>query len=162
MKSVLVSAAALLLVMGMIYAVDEPPLKEGLWSVRTQMIQNPGNQKDETTRSICRNHAFDAYALAQRKNTKCKTLSENSSGGTITTVSECTVGTTLIKNTGTVTMSGDTAAHSEGHTTYTPPVKGMSESTIIMDQKYVGACPAGVEPGDTIDADGKIQHTWKR
>jgi len=162
MKSVLLSAAALWLVMGTIYAVDEPPLKEGLWSVRTQMIENPGNRKDETTRSICRSHAFDAYAQSQRKNTKCRTLSENSANGTITTVSECTVGTTLIKNTGTVTMTGDIASHSEGHTTYTPAVNGMSESTIIMDQKYVGACPAGVEPGDTIDADGKIQHTWKR
>jgi hypothetical protein len=59
-------------------------------------------------------------------------------------------------------MTGNTASHSEGHTTYDPPVRGMSESTMIMDQKYVGACPAGVEPGDMIGADGKIEHTWNR
>jgi hypothetical protein len=99
---------------------------------------------------------------SQSKKPKCKTVSESSSGGTATTISECTVGTTLIRNKGTLTMTGNTASHSEGHTTYDPPVRGMSESTMIMDQKYVGACPAGVEPGDMIGADGKIEHTWNR
>jgi hypothetical protein len=58
-------------------------------------------------------------------------------------------------------MSGDTAAHSETRATYTPPMYGLTETTMVMDQKYVGACPAGVGPGDTIEAGGKVIHHSK-
>ena len=38
---------------------------------------------------------------------------------------------------------------------------GISETTTIMDQKYVGSCPAGTKPGDRIAADGRITHSGK-
>jgi hypothetical protein len=37
---------------------------------------------------------------------------------------------------------------------------GASEIT-MMDQKYVGRCPAGAQPGDLTTADGKTIHLWK-
>jgi len=27
---------------------------------------------------------------------------------------------------------------------------------MIMDQKYVGSCPAGTQPGDLTNADGRL------
>jgi hypothetical protein len=53
------------------------------------------------------------------------------------------------------------ASHSETHTTYTPALAGTAESTMIMDQKYVGGCPAGIQPGDRIAANGTVNHLWK-
>ncbi len=156
----LLLCAALLFPLGVLYAIDEPSLKEGLWSVHTQTIQNPGNKKDQGDKSICRSHAFDEHVQSLAKKVNCKSISENSSGGTKTTETECTVGGSVIKGKGTVTMSGDTAAHSESHATYTPPMYGMSETTMITDQKYLGACPAGTQPGDIIFSDGRITHTW--
>jgi hypothetical protein len=29
---------------------------------------------------------------------------------------------------------------------------------MVQDQRYIGSCPAGVKPGDTISADGFIRH----
>ena len=37
---------------------------------------------------------------------------------------------------------------------------GVSETTMIMDQKYVGSCPAGAQPGDITYADGRVTH-WR-
>jgi hypothetical protein len=34
------------------------------------------------------------------------------------------------------------------------------DSTMTMDQKYLGSCPAGVQPGDLTSADGKVTHLW--
>ena len=83
MKVGLLSAASILVVVGAVYAVGEPPLKEGLWSIKTQIIDNPGNDKSESTRSIYRNHAYDAHANSIAKAQNCETISENRSGATL-------------------------------------------------------------------------------
>ena len=151
---------ALFLAIECVYAADPPPMKEGLWSIHIVTTDQPGNKKTEGTRSICRNHAYDerVRAMAAKSGASCKTLSEHSSGGTMTTETQCSAGGSVLKTKGVVTMSGDGAAHSETNTTYTPALYGTSETTMIMDQKFMGACPAGMEPGDTMDANGKIGH----
>jgi hypothetical protein len=162
MKRILCST--LLLAVEGIYAADPPAMKEGLWSIHTVSTDQPGNKKTEGTRLICRNHAYDERVramAAQKSAATCKTINENSSGGTITTETQCSVGGSVLRTKGTVTFSDDTA-HSETHTIYTPAMYGASETMMVMDQKYVGACPAGVEPGDTIGADGKVIHASKR
>jgi Protein of unknown function (DUF3617) len=146
------------------YAADPPAMKEGLWSIHTVSTDQPGNKKTEGTVSLCRNHAYDERVramAAQQSAKRCKTINESTTGGTITTENECTVGSSVLKTKAVATLNGDTA-HSESHTTYAPAMYGTSESTMIMDQKYLGACPAGVEPGDRIGADGKIQHASKK
>ena len=50
----------------------------------------------------------------------------------------------VIDTTEKATFKGDTAVHSETHATYSPPLYGVSESTMIMDQEYLGSCPAGI------------------
>jgi hypothetical protein len=147
-----------------VYAADPPAMKEGLWSIHTVSVDQPGNNKTEGTVKLCRSHAYDERirTMAAQKSAKtCKTISENSTGGTTTTETECTVASSVLKTKGTVTFSGD-SAHSETHTTYTPAMYGTSESTMVMDQKYLGACPAGVEPGDRIGPDGKVSHAQKK
>lgn len=145
-----------------LYAAGPPAVKEGLWSIHTTTIDNPGNKKTEGTRSICRNHDYDVrirqQAEKQQKQT-CKSNTENFSGNTFTAESECTVQGSTIKSKTVATFNGDTSTHSETHATYTPALYGTAESTMIQDQKYVGACPAGMEPGDFMDAAGKITHT---
>lgn len=74
----------------------------------------------------------------------------------------CVIGETVILSKGTVTFQGDTSAHSVSHATYTPAMGGLSETTMIMDQKYVGSCPAGIRPGDRVQQDGTVVHLGKR
>ena len=161
MKPLLLCAALLI---GTAFAIDAPPMKEGLWSIHTQSTNNPGNKKDESTKSICRDHAYDAHAqeLAKQAQAKCKKIHESSSGGVISTEMECPVGGSIIHTKGTATIMGENAARSETHANYTPPMFGISDTTMVMEQKYVGACPAGVQPGDFVGADGKVIHRRTR
>jgi hypothetical protein len=156
-------AAAILLPMGMAVAAGNPPdVKEGLWSIHTQTIDNPGNVKSDSTSTICRNHEYDQYTMNLAKNVKGCTVSDESYAGNKYTIAmHCTIGATTIDSKGTTTFDGDTATHSESHATYTPAMGGMTDTTMIQDQKYVGACPAGQQPGDMTHANGQVVHLWK-
>lgn len=148
-----------------LFAADAPAMKEGLWSIHTTSIDNPGNRKTEGTRSICRNHAYDVrirQQTEQKQKQICKSYKESVSGNTLTTESECSVQNSVIKTKSVATFSGDSSIHAETHGTYTPALFGTAETTIIVDQKYTGACPAGMQPGDLMSADGKVTHTSQR
>ena len=163
MKKMLFSGgAAFLMAAGLAHAADPPAAKEGLWSSHSQTVDQPGNKKSEATKTICRNHAYDQYVKdLAAKVPGCTKVSENFNGRTLTTEMRCVVGGSVIVGKGTAVFQGDTAVHSENHSTYTPAMYGLSETTMIMDQKYVGSCPAGAQPGDIKSADGKIINTWK-
>jgi len=156
-KIALVSAAAL----GLQFAQAAEPseLKEGLWSIRTQLTDNPGNKKDDTTTTLCRNHAYDKSVIALAKGAvkDCK-YDERLQGGKYSTGMHCVVAGTVIETNATATYEGDTAAHGEDHTTYSPSLGGVSESIRIVDQKYIGSCPAGAQPGDLTTTAGKVVH----
>jgi hypothetical protein len=153
---------AMLIAAAILWAADPPFVKEGYWSIHTVSTDQPKNEKTESTKTICRNHAYEQYVrdLAKKAAVKCKTITDDSSTGVYKTESECTAGTSVIHTKGTATYS-DTASHSESTATYTPPLYGLSGMTMIQDQKYLGACPAGVEPGDMIGADGKKINSWR-
>jgi len=163
MKRISFFPAPIILLLGSALAADAPPLKEGFWSIHSVSTDQPSGKKREVTRSICRNHAYDDHVreMAKKIPATCKTISETSTGGTTTTETECTVQSTVVHSKTTVTATSETATHLETHTTYTPPLGGMSESTMVMDQTYTGACPDGVEPGDMVTPDGKKVASWK-
>ena len=159
MKKILISiAAALVLPVGTVNALPTPDLQEGLWSIHTQSVTNLGYKTDDSTYSLCRNHAYDKEAESIVKNMKgCTTVSESSVGGTFFSEMHCTVGNSVITTKGTGTVS-NTSSHSESHATYVPAMYGMSEVAVIQDQKYVGSCPAGMKPGDTMKPNGTMVH----
>jgi hypothetical protein len=160
MKRAMVSAGgALLLVMGVAVAADEPELKEGLWSVHTQATTNPGGKKAVSNYTICRNHAFDQTIRLRAKAQKsCTMVTEIVSAGKYSSKSHCAVGGTTIDTTGTTTYQGDTATHSESHGVYTPAMPDIGDVTMVMDQKYIGSCPAKLHPGDRTNSDGSVVH----
>ena len=163
MKNMLVCVgSAVLLSFASAYAADLPDIKEGLWSSQTKTIDNPGNKLGGGIVTICRSHAYDQYVKdLAAKLPGCTKLSENVSGHTRTSALRCTVGNTVIDTKETTTSQGGAAIHSETHAIYTPPLYGVSDSTMIMDQKYLGSCPPDLQPGDMKGADGKIVNTWK-
>jgi hypothetical protein len=162
MKTRLVAViAALLLVIGIASAVDKPEMKEGLWSMHKQIIDNPGNKKTESDSTICRNHAYDKHVESQAMPKGCATVNESFQSGKYVFETHCTIAGTTIDSKGTTTFKGDTAAHSESLATYTPAMQGVSETTMIMDSKFEGACPAGVQPGDMTDSKGNVVHLWQ-
>ena len=76
------------------------------------------------------------------------------SGNTVTIDSACKMGE-MHTTTHTVTrFTSDVAYHTEADTTMQPPVAGRGQSKVIQDGKWVGACPADMQPGDLSMANG--------
>jgi hypothetical protein len=141
------------------WAGDPPKLKEGLWDIRGERIESPGDKRTEFAYKLCRDHAYDKAANAQLKNVKgCSTVIKKVDGGKFSSASTCTVdGMTIVSN-GLSAYKGDSSTHAETHAIYTPPFNGKSEETLTEDQQYLGKCPTGMKPGDTIAPDGIIRH----
>jgi hypothetical protein len=160
-NKMLISAAAL--VLSIVQAADPPELREGLWSIHTQSNDNPGNQKSESTKTLCRNHPYDKSVDARAKTALkgCTKVDESVQGGKIFSEVHCMVQGIAMDTKGTTTYGGDTSLHSETHMTYSPALGGVSETTTIIDSKYIGSCPPGAQPGDLTGADGKVTHLGK-
>jgi hypothetical protein len=147
----------LLISFGALSEENPSVLKEGMWSIRTEFTEHPSGMHSVVMTSYCRNHAQE-----ERSKTKqpCKTLRETSSGGTHSKETECSgSGGTVVKM--KFTATGDSSVHVETRVLFNPSTSGRTDSVAIVDQKYVGTCPAGVEPGDIMDAGGKVIHHGK-
>jgi hypothetical protein len=132
-------------------AADPPPLKEGLWEISGQSVENPGSKHTDFKYQICRNHAYDSAMDALVKNAKgCTTSFDDLGGGRFASSSSCNVDGTVIVSKGTYTYENMTSTHSESYATYSPAYKGKTDEHVVQDQHYLGGCPAGMKPGDRI------------
>ncbi len=158
MRKIAATAAGLLILIGTARAMDAPNMKEGLWKLHT-ITTNAGAKPEEATYSLCRNHAYDkqGYDLAM-KQTGCTFTDGPVSGNKRTFSSTCKVGGSTLTSHSTLTTVGDTSFRTETSTTYTPAFYGQTQVNTVQEQTYIGACPSGMQPGDIITADGKIQH----
>jgi hypothetical protein len=163
-KTLLCVLAVLTIPAGAVRAADHPELKEGLWQIHMQFLDASGKVTHDGTSQMCRSHDYDktsevkSHALMAKM---CGQPSESMSGNQFTSEVTCKVpgsGSTSVTKS-VVTFSGDTATHTESHTTYTPAYNGMTTESMIQDQKYLGACPSGMQPGDRKSADGTISHS---
>jgi len=161
MRKALFSAACLLLLglAGAAVLPEMPTLKEGLWKIHS-VSTSAGQPPQESTTSLCRNHAYDQYVqgLAQKVMANCTLLSDAKLGGKRTITMSCKVNGTAITTKSVSTSSGDNYYRSETQTTYTPALYGLTSDSRVQEQTYAGACPAGMSPGDRKLADGQIVH----
>lgn len=163
-KSLVCLIAALAIPAGAPRAADYPELKEGLWQIHMQFLDAGGKVTSDASSQVCRSHAYDK-ATEDKAHTMmgkfCSPPNESLSGDTFTSEISCktpdSASTSVTKS--IATFSGDTAAHTESHTTYTPAYSGMTAESMIQDQKYLGSCPSGMQPGDRKNADGRISHS---
>jgi hypothetical protein len=68
---------------------------------------------------------------------------------------ECKFGESNMKSTSVTTFTGDTAYRTEVKASYEPPMMGMTSGTTIIDAKWSGPCPAGMQVGDVVMPDGR-------
>lgn len=147
-----------LVLVSMARAADPPALKEGLWQVHGQIIENPGARKAEFAYRLCRSRAYDKAMDDQVRNVPgCSTSFDDLGHGRFASASRCTVDNVVIDSKGTTTYESDTAMRSESRATYSPAYHGRTDETLIEDQHYLGPCPAGIQPGDRIMPDGSLQ-----
>jgi hypothetical protein len=139
-----------------VQALDMPPMKEGLWKIHTvDTFSNAPGQ--DSTYSLCRNHAYDdsVRALAKKVEAHCKSSGESTTGNSHSVTMTCDIAGYHSVTAATYTVS-ENSSHSETNTTMT--VSGQnSVDKSIQDQTYLGACPADMSPGDRKLPDGTIQ-----
>ena len=81
-KTTLLPMSLALILLSVARAADPPPLKEGLWEISGQSIENPGNKRTEFKYQLCRNHAYDSAMDALVKNAQgCTTSFDDLVGG---------------------------------------------------------------------------------
>jgi len=154
------AATVLLLMSRTVTAVNPPEMIEGLWSIHSQSVDNPGNKRTESTSTLCRSHTYDLHVLELAKAANHCTVNEHVEGTKYSVTTHCNVAGTVVDSTSTAIYTGNTAAHSETRATYNPALGGISEVMMIQDEKYLGNCPAGSRPGDVTRADGTVVHLW--
>jgi hypothetical protein len=166
MKTLLVPGCTLALLAGIALAVDAPT-KDGLWSIHiVSTITSTGTTKPkptDVTMSRCQNKSVPLQLPGDPpKGAECKEISKSSTGSTRFFEMQCTQNgrTTRVKE--TVTMKGENEAHTITDSTMEPPMGGMSGMKLVGAWKYLGACPAGVKPGDVVGPDGKVMQPPKR
>lgn len=134
---------------------DPPKLKEGLWDIRGQRVENPGNKRTDFTYKLCRDHAFDRATDAELRTVKdCNTALKKVGDGKYSSASTCHAPGVTIDSVGTSTYGGDESIHADTHAAYTPEFNGKTEETLVEDQHYIGKCPAAMRPGDRLNPDG--------
>ena len=132
-----------------------PPTKEGLWETHGTHTQQGKTVPDPAVK-MCQSNdttkAMQAQGEELRKKNECTSHVSRPSPNTYVEESSCAKG----PNAGAVTKvvytnQGDTASHTEMHLN-----AGKVETVVIIDAKYLGACPASMKPGDLMMDDGKI------
>ncbi|HEY6456968.1 MAG TPA: DUF3617 family protein [Steroidobacteraceae bacterium] len=143
---------------GGLAAADEfkpPPMKDGLWethTVQTQAGKNVADMSIKMCQSKEHTQSTQTLSAEMRKRNQCSSVVSQRSGGTTVEETRCAKGPSagmLIK--AIYSHVGDTAAHIEMH-----EQKGSTDDVTVMDLKYLGSCPAGMQAGDMIMSDGKV------
>jgi hypothetical protein len=72
------------------------------------------------------------------------------SGSQVTGEVECKLGTSTMRSKSVTTFNGDTSYRAESTGTYDPPFFGIKDIKTVAEAKHLGACKAGMKPGDMI------------
>jgi len=140
------------------WAATLPATQEGLWEVRVQTTTKPANTRRTTLYKECRDHAFDQAAGELWSHVQgCTAQTDALGGDTYSVHTRCESRGTVITTRGTLRYTGTAARRIQNQVTYAPPISGKTGVVTVTDEKYVGACPSTLRPGDRIGSDGTIQ-----
>lgn len=138
-------------------ALDLPKRKSGLWEVKTSMPDMPA-QMQQTAIKMCVDEKSDDITQ-QMADAEAK---QNCSKSEIKRDGERWVIHSVCKEQGiTMTTDGvfsgkfDSAYKAEMKAAYQPPIQGMASSRMVMDARFLGACPAGMKAGEILLPNGQ-------
>ena len=134
---------------------DNPPKrKPGLWEVTLHMAS--GTMAPQVMK-LCIDEATDAALFKYGMNAVQGVCSRNDlrgSGSVFTMDTECKMGDMKLTSHAVMTFTGDTAYRTDVQSHFDPPMMGRSDSSMTQEAKWIGACPADMQPGDMIGPNG--------
>ncbi len=136
-------------------AVDFPTLKSGLWE--SQVTREGAAQKVPATK-MCMDAALQKEMLDAGMGTMKELCAKNEirrESNKVYGTAECKLGESTMKSTSVTTFTGDTAYRTEVKATYDPPMAGKAAGSTVIEAKWTGPCPAGMQTGDVVLPDGR-------
>jgi hypothetical protein len=133
---------------------DEAPapfLKNGLWQASS--TRTSAGKTTQLSSKTCENHQTqqDSHEMAQtlRKRFQCTMKVSQPSAGVYVTENRCAAG----PNPGAVTKTTE-AYKGDSYRIEQHRMVCSRDNLMIVEGKYLGACPADMKPGDTVLPDG--------
>lgn len=155
----LVVPAALLLACPVAWAQEYPKLKSGQWELTITPSKAAQGSPQPAKSTMCIDDAVQKEMMSMGAGMSKEMCTRNEfkreSATKFSGTAECKIGESKIISRTTMTLTGDTAYHTEVVSTYDPPFMGMKDSRTLLDGKYTGACAAGLVPGDFISPNGQ-------
>lgn len=142
-----------------IAAIGRLGQKPGLWVLTQSLPQMGGSSKQKICVSADQGATLaltgqDFLGKAEMARLECSvhTVRKSDTGADIDTV--CAVNDTTLTSTVHVDIIGHEAYHQTAETRYSPGFAGHGDLVTITDGKWLGDCPANMNPGDFITQDG--------
>ncbi len=139
-------------------AVQEfPKLKSGLWTTTT----TAGGRTSPEPRPamLCLDDSVQQDMYRMSVGTMAGMCSKHDlkiAGNKVTTEAVCDLGVTKMRSSSVMTLTGNTAYHTEIRASFDPPLKGTPrDSLTIIDGRHVGECKEGQKPGDMTLPNGQ-------
>ncbi len=152
---------ALALVSTVAHGDTPPQRKAGLWEL---VSTTPDSKRPPRTQRICLDRETDALLNKMGVMVGKQVCSKNDvrvSGNRVTTLSVCDFGGSQLTSEGVITYLGDSSFRNEVHGHFAPAMAGVSETHTVQQGKWLGACPAGMKPGDLVTTLGASGHEIK-
>jgi hypothetical protein len=126
---------------------DAPKRKSGLW----EMKMSGGQAKGMPAIQQCIDEKTDDLMqkeMGERQKSQCSKNELRKEGDKVVAESACKVENSTAKTRAVFTGRFDSAYKADIKTVYEPPLKGMKESSSVIEAKWLGPCKAGQRPGD--------------
>ncbi len=144
-----------------IYADDTPKRKSGLWQMKMTSTHGQGGTFtmqqciDQATDELMGGQADSASTMMPKRNRSsskqnCSTQDLRREGNKFVMDSVCQHGKTTATTHAVATGTFNSSYHMESKTTFDPPLRGVRESTTIVEAEWLGPCKEGQRPGDII------------
>lgn len=128
-------------------ASDFPKRKSGLWEIKISNSTGKGAQAlqqciDEKTDNLTRSNMTPAQKQS------CSKSEMRKEGDKLVAESICKFDGSAVKTRAVFTGKFDSAYKADIKSTYEPPLRGMRESSAVIDAKWLGSCKPGQKAGD--------------
>jgi hypothetical protein len=146
--SLLVFALASASLAGAALAGDMPKRKSGLWEINMRHNGSPGMGPMQQ----CIDQNTDNLMQQKAKDNKhdCSVMDVKTSGSKVSIHSVCKMEGSTATSDSVFEGAFDSSYKGTMKTKFSPPLHGMSESSMALDARWLGPCKPGQKPGDVI------------
>jgi uncharacterized protein DUF3617 len=144
----------LFLITGQAVADPLPQRKAGLWQLTMSM---PGKPMPPTISKFCIDAATESALMGvglSASKEMCSQYNVQASGNVVTIDTTCKFGQSTQTAHAVTTYSGDSSYRTEILSHYAPPLFKDTDNEMILEGKWLGACPADMKPGEMIGPGG--------